>query len=116
MTQKIIVTTISILYAFCVFCQPNGSNVFKGIYNIKDFGAIGDGVKLDSKAINKAIDAAAAGGGGMVYVPSGNYLSGSIHLKSNISLYLEQGSFLIAAPVSAENEYDEEEQSMNTTY
>jgi len=85
-------------------------------YNVKDYGAIGDGNNLDSKAINKAIDAASAVGGGTVYLPAGNYLSGSIHLKSNISLFLDQGATIIAAPVSAENGYDEEETSVNATY
>jgi glycerophosphoryl diester phosphodiesterase len=55
-----------------------------GIYNIKDFGAAGDGIALDSKAINKAIQAAADNGGGTVFIPAGNYLCGSIRLKNNI--------------------------------
>ncbi|MDB5006411.1 MAG: glycoside hydrolase family 28 protein [Mucilaginibacter sp.] len=85
-------------------------------FNVKDFGAIGDGINLDSKAINKTIEAAANAGGGTVYLPAGNYLSGSIHLKSNISLFLDQGATIIAAPVSVENGYDDEEASVNTTY
>ncbi|MDF2432130.1 MAG: hypothetical protein JWP44_1761 [Mucilaginibacter sp.] len=85
-------------------------------FNVKDFGAIGDGKTLDSKAINKTIDTAAAAGGGTVYLPAGNYLSGSIHLKSNISLFLDQGATLIAAPVTTENGYDDEEASANTLY
>jgi len=60
--------------------------------------------------------APALAGGGTVYLPAGNYLSGSIHLKSNISLFIDQGAAIIAAPVSAENGYDEEEASVNTTY
>ncbi|MGH7238021.1 MAG: rhamnogalacturonidase, partial [Candidatus Saccharimonadales bacterium] len=51
-----------------------------------------------------------------VYLPAGNYLSGSIHLKSNISLFIDQGAVIIAAPVTAENGYDEAETSVNTTY
>ena len=77
---------------------------------------MGDGKHLDSKSINKAIDAAANKGGGTVFIPSGNYLSGSIRLKSNVSLYLDQGATIIAAEVSAENDYDEEENTINTTY
>jgi polygalacturonase len=57
-----------------------GQNVFK----VKDYGAVGDGAHLDTPAINKAIDAAANTGGGTVLLPAGTYLSGSIHLKSNI--------------------------------
>lgn len=78
-------------------------------YNVKTFGATGDGKTLDTAAINKTIDAAAAAGGGTVYVPAGNYLSVSIHLKSNISLYLEQGATIIAANTSDEAKYDSPE-------
>src|SRR5689334_16289007 len=62
---------------------PNTASV----YNVKTFGAKGDGKTLDTPAINRAIDAAAKAGGGMVFFPSGSYLSVSIHLKSNITLY-----------------------------
>lgn len=86
------------------------------LFNVKQFGAVGDGKNLDSKAINNAIDAAADAGGGTVFIPAGNYLSGSIRLKSNISLYLDQGATIIAAEVNAENGYDDEEPGINTTY
>ena len=67
------------------------------VYNIRSFGAVGDGKTLDQKAINDAIQAAADAGGGTVYFPAGTYLSFSIRLQSNISLYLEQGCVLEAA-------------------
>lgn len=86
------------------------------VFSVKQYGAIGDGKNLDSKAINKAIDAAADAGGGTVFIPAGNYLSGSIHLKSNISLFLDQGATIIAAEVNAQNDYDDEEPGINTTY
>ena len=60
-------------------------------FNVKNYGAKGDGKTMDSPAINKAIEAAAEAGGGTVYLPAGTYLSGSIRLKSNVTLYLEQG-------------------------
>src|SRR5437016_13692912 len=68
-----------------------------GIYDVRAFGAKGDGTTLDSPAINSAIDAAAANGGGTVRLPAGNYLSTSIHLKSNIAIYLDQGATIVAA-------------------
>ncbi|WP_345950247.1 glycoside hydrolase family 28 protein [Mucilaginibacter sp. PAMB04274] len=74
-------------------------------YNVRTYGARGDGQTLDTKAINQAIDAASAAGGGTVYFPAGNYLSISIHLKSKITLRLEQGCTLIAADTG----YDEPE-------
>ncbi len=66
-------------------------------YDVRIYGATGDGKTIDSPAINKAIDAAAAAGGGTVFLPAGNYLSYSIHLKSNVGLYLDNGSTIIAA-------------------
>jgi polygalacturonase len=71
-------------------------------FDVKSFGAAGDGQTLDTAAINKAIDAAAAAGGGTVVFPAGNYLSYSIHLKSHVALYLDSGSTLIAAEPAAD--------------
>jgi len=68
-----------------------------GIYNVRDFGAKGDGKTLDSPAINAAIEAAVRNGGGQVLLPAGTYLSGSIRLKSNIDLHLSAGCTILAA-------------------
>src|SRR5256884_963327 len=67
---------------------------------------LADGRTLDTPAINKAIDAAAAAGGGTVFFPAGNDLSVSIHLKSNIALYLDQGATIVAANTSSDAKYD----------
>lgn len=56
------------------------------VYNVKKYGAKGDGKNMDTKAIDKAIDAANAAGGGTVYFPAGDYLSVTTHLKSNVAL------------------------------
>ena len=68
------------------------------IFSVRDFGATGDGKTLDSPAINKAIEACSAAGGGTVYFPAGTYVSGSIRLKSNLRLYLDAGAILYSAP------------------
>src|SRR4249920_3526928 len=68
------------------------------IYNVKDFGAIANGTTLDSRAINRAIDTIASKGGGTLFFPAGVYLCGSIQLKSNITLYLDQGTVIEASP------------------
>jgi polygalacturonase len=62
------------------------------ICNIRNFGAKGDGITLDSPAINEAIEFSSSNGGGTVMVPAGVYLSGTIHLKSNLVLYIEAGA------------------------
>ena len=66
------------------------SSPFAGAFEVHKFGAKGDGKALDSPAINKAIDAAAAAGGGTVLFTAGTYLSLSIRLKSNVALYIDQ--------------------------
>ena len=77
------------------------------LYDVRAFGAKGDGHTLDTSAISKAIDAAALAGGGTVYFPAGSYLSFSIHLKSNITLYLDQGARILAAdPKTTKGTYD----------
>ncbi|MDQ3011259.1 MAG: glycoside hydrolase family 28 protein [Acidobacteriota bacterium] len=76
-------------------------------YDVKAFGAKGDGKTLDTDAINKAIEAASAAGGGTVRFPAGTYLSFSVRLKSNIALYLDAGAVLLAAdPVEHKGAYD----------
>jgi polygalacturonase len=83
--------------------------------NIRDFGAAGDGKTLDSPAINRAIEACAQAGGGTVCVPAGTYLSGSIHMKSNISLFLDAGAVLLGAPQDM-NAYDPAEHFEGKAY
>ncbi|MBN2163040.1 MAG: glycoside hydrolase family 88 protein [Pontiellaceae bacterium] len=63
-------------------------------FPITDFGAKGNGDKDCTKAFHDAIDACHAAGGGRVVVPQGTYLTGAIHLKSNVNLYLEQGALI----------------------
>ena len=78
-------------------------------YDVRTYGATGDGKALDTDAINKAIDAAAAAGGGTVWFPAGTYASYSIHLKSNVALYLDQGATILAAdppPTGTPGGYD----------
>nr|HMQ45218.1 glycoside hydrolase family 28 protein [Mariniflexile sp.] len=61
-------------------------------FNILDFGAIADGETNNSEAIKKAIATCSEAGGGKVLIPSGRFLTGPIHLKSNINLHLEEGA------------------------
>jgi polygalacturonase len=78
-----------------------------GVFDVKKFGAKGDGKALDSPAINRAIDAAAAAGGGTVFFAAGTYRSFSIRLKSNIALYIDHGATILAAsPNDGDGKYD----------
>jgi polygalacturonase len=82
---------------FAVLAQTISSTSAPVYYSVRTFGAKGDGKTLDTEAINKAIEAASAKGGGTVYFPAGTYLSFSIHLRSNITIDLDNGSTLLAA-------------------
>ncbi len=78
-----------------------------GVFDVKAFGAKGDGKALDTPAIDRTIDAAAAAGGGTVWFPAGTYRCFSIHLKSNIALYLGPGATILAAdPKDGDGKYD----------
>lgn len=67
---------------------------FPNTYAINNFGAVGDGKTINTKAIQKAIDACAEKGGGTVVVPEGIFVSGAFQLKSNITFTLENGAVL----------------------
>lgn len=66
-----------------------------GVFNVRDYDAAGDGKTLDTAAINKAVEACAAAGGGQVLLPPGRYVSGTVHLKSHVTLFLEAGAVLV---------------------
>jgi polygalacturonase len=72
------------------------------VFSVRDFGAKGDGAIKDTAAIQRAVDAAEAQGGGTVEVPAGRYLSGTIHLKNNVTLHLAPGSVILASPDNAD--------------
>lgn len=107
--------TLSLFSAFFLLSNCLVNAVYaqagtKTVYNVKDFGAAGDGKTLDNGAINKAIETAAATGGGTVYFPAGTYASYSIHLKSNTRLFIDQGATILAAEfVAGSPGYDEAE-------
>ena len=66
-------------------------------FDITAFGAKGDGKTQNREAINKAIEAAAVAGGGTVTFPAGTWLTGSIHLRSNVTLHLDRGAVIEAS-------------------
>ena len=96
--MKKIIITLSMLLA--------GAMLAHAAYNVRDFGAKGDGVTIDSPAINAAIAEAARNGGGEVVLPAGRYASYSVRLASHIHLRLEKGAVLLAAKPTDKEGYD----------
>lgn len=105
MTNSMSNAKFSVFFFLC--CLPFLSEAH-GVYNVRDFGAQGDGKTLDSPAINSAIQQAVSEGGGRIDVPAGTYLCGSIRLDNDIELHLMAGAKIVAAPASMKA-YDESE-------
>jgi polygalacturonase len=78
--------------------QSTGGNAAgsAGVFDVRSFGAVGDGKAIDTPAVNRAIEAAVAAGGGTVRFPAGTYVCYSIHLKSNVVLNLDMGTVIQA--------------------
>ena len=74
-----------------IFYHPDFARIPDVAFNVADFGALGDGATLDTKAIQDCIDAAAGAGGGVVSFPRGTYLSGALFVKSNVELRIDEG-------------------------
>ena len=102
---------LALATAGCAQAQPDMPNPTR-TYDIRAFGATGDGKTLDTDAINRTIAAAAAAGGGTVEFPPGTYLSFTIRLKSHVWLHLSPGATIeAAAEAPGFGHYDEAEPS-----
>ncbi len=77
--------------------SPQSQATTSPFFNIRDFGAVGDGHTYDTAAIQKAIDTCAENGGGIVLFPVGRYLSGMIHLRSHVTLDLVPSAVLLGS-------------------
>lgn len=109
--MRFLITIISLLFlSTSVTAQGNGS------FNVKEFGAKGDGKHIDSPAINEAIKAAGQAGGGTIYFPAGIYACYSIRLQNNITLHLDNGAVLKAAVATQEQGYDPAEENPHDKY
>ena len=80
----------------------NKVKVAQPTFDVKLFGAVGNGTNLDTKAIQSAIDATASAGGGLVHFAPGIYLSGSLFLKSHVTIWLDKGATLLGSPHRAD--------------
>jgi hypothetical protein len=88
---------IKTLFAISIILISLTGFAQNGVFNVKDFGANGDGKTLDTKAIQQTIDACFKDGGGEVFLPAGKYLVGCIVLKSNINLNIGSGAVLLGS-------------------
>lgn len=87
--KNIILCIILLVISIPLYAQSN-------IFNVEDFGAVGDGVTLETDAIQSAINACSVNGG-TVYLPSGKYLTGSLELKSNVDIYISAGAVILGS-------------------
>ncbi|MBY0347683.1 MAG: hypothetical protein K2W79_05430 [Hydrotalea flava] len=85
--QNLLCAAMLFLSVTCVFAQQS-------IFNITDYGAVVNSKLPATKALQNAIDACSKSGGGTVFIPSGTFIIGTVHLQSHITLYLQSGSIL----------------------
>jgi polygalacturonase len=76
-------------------------------WDVREFGASGDGRALDTDALQAAIDACSSAGGGRVVVPAGRYLTGTVYLKSDVELHLRAGARLVGSADRADYNPDD---------
>ncbi len=88
------VKLIAFFLVWAPFLANSQSSVY---YNVKSYGAVGDGLALETKAIQRAIEACAQEGG-VVLFPPGTYLTGTIYLKSNVTLRIEKSATILGSP------------------
>ena len=91
-------TFIFLCIFLCGILRSYSQDRSSGFFNIKDYGATGDGHTVDTKAINSAIAACVKAGGGTVLVPSGTFVTGTFQLFSNMELMLSPGAVILASP------------------
>lgn len=68
----------------------------EGTFNVRDFGACGDGISKDTEAIQNAADAAYADGGGTVVIPAGTYLTGALFFRNGVNLEIQEEAVLVS--------------------
>lgn len=85
------------LLPVCVAASTGAPQTRPATYNVVEFGAKADGKTKDTHSIQKAIETCCENGGGTVYLPAGTYISGSLHLRNRVALYLDHGAIIKAS-------------------
>ena len=95
----VILAMVSVAGVSLAQVNPALPQIPEKVFSVKSFGALGDGVATNTAAIQSAINAASAAGGGVVEIPAGVYLCGPIQLASQINLHLNAGALLRMLPL-----------------
>ena len=91
------ITPAAVVILFSLFAPALRAEVAEPVFNVKTYGATGKKADNAKPAIQKAIDACAKAGGGTVYLPPGDYTSGTLRLRSHVRFYVASGATLFAA-------------------
>jgi len=100
------------IFAFIIIGLIFGLNTYSQTYNIIDFGAKPDSISINTKYIQKAIDICSTSGGGIVIIPKGKFITGSLFLKNNVTLHLEKMSCLYGSIDTLDYPGEGEEKSL----
>src|SRR3954468_24678062 len=91
-----------LLAAFTLLMPTRAAMAADKVIDAAAAGAVGDGTTLNTESIQKAIDDCAAGGGGTVLFPAGRYLTGTIQIKSNVTLRIDEQATLLGSTAVAD--------------
>ena len=90
--SQLLIFGIIFFFALSLSVSAGQSSGTVQVFNVRDYGATGEKAQNARQAIQKAIEACAAAGGGLVYFPPGEYSTGTIHLRSHVRIYIEAGA------------------------
>lgn len=92
-------TMVILVVAICalVGLDVNGQAEKPKMFNLKDYGAVGDGVTINTKALQKAIDTCTEAGGGVLRIPAGEFVIGTVQIKSNVTFSFDYGAQLLGS-------------------